>query len=335
MSKSSKLLGGRSCWIFSDGKAGNDVQTLGVASALGLDPTMKRVTPSGVQKLLSPWAGVAKRERFGQSGAAFASPWPDIALAIGRLTTPYIRELKRRAGEAAFTVILQDPKVALSTADLFWVPEHDRLRGPNVITTLTTPHGFTEQAIAALRSSMPPEYTALREPRIAVLLGGSNGDYRYSPAALQRLWRALKALGGSGASFLITPSRRTEPAIIECARLATQDFPRMIWDMRGRNPYPEYLAFADMFLAPADSINMTSEPCATGRPVYVFHPDGGSPKFTRFHTALCRHGATRHFPDTLGRMDRWSYEPLNSAALIAGQIATRFAASVGSGKTVL
>jgi mitochondrial fission protein ELM1 len=214
------------------------------------------------------------------------------------------------------------------------VPEHDRLRGPNVITTLTTPHGFTAQAIAALRSNMPPEYAALCEPRIAVLLGGANGDYRYSPAALQRLWRALKALGASGASFLITPSRRTEPAIIECARLATQGFPRMIWDMRGHNPYAEYLAFANMVLSPADSINMTSEACATGRPVYVFHPDGGSPKFTRFHTALCRHGATRPFPDTLGRMDRWSYEPLTSAALIADHISTRFAASVGAGQPV-
>jgi mitochondrial fission protein ELM1 len=335
MSKSSKPSVGGSCWIFSDGKAGNDVQTLGVAGALGLDPTMKRVTPRGMQKLFSPWARVAKRERFGQFGAAFAPPWPNMALAIGRLTTPYIRELKRRAGDSTFTVILQDPKVPLSTADLFWVPEHDRLRGPNVITTLTAPHGFTEQAIAALRREMPPEYVSLRQPRIAVLLGGSNGDYRYSPAALQRLWSALKALGASGASFLITPSRRTEPTIIECARLATQDFPRMFWDMRGRNPYPEYLAFADMFLAPADSINMTSEPCATGRPVYVFHPDGGSPKFTRFHTALCRHGATRPFPETLGRMDRWSYEPLTSAPLIADQIARRFAASVGAGRTIL
>jgi mitochondrial fission protein ELM1 len=94
--------------------------------------------------------------------------------------------------------------------------------------------------------------------------------------------------------------------------------------MRGQNPYSEFLACADMFLVPADSINMTGEACATGRPVYVFYPDGGSPKFTRFHAALSRHGATRPFPETLVRMDKWSYEPLNSATLIANQIAVRF-----------
>jgi mitochondrial fission protein ELM1 len=321
MSAPSGVLPGRSCWIFSDGKAGNDVQTFGVAKAMGLVPLLKRVAPSGVQKLLSPWAGVAKRERFGQTGAAFAPPWPDIALAIGRLTTPYVRELKRRAGDATFTVILQDPKVSLSAADLFWVPEHDRLRGPNVITTLTAPHGFSAQAIAALRREMPPEYMSLPQPRVAVLLGGSNGDYRYSQAALQRLRCALESLGTRGASFLITPSRRSEPAIVECARRATEAFPRLFWDMQGRNPYPEYLAFADVFLTPADSVNMTGEPCATGRPVYVFHPDGGSPKFTRFHAALNRYGATRPFPDTFVRLERWNYAPLNSAALIADQIA--------------
>ena len=44
---------------------------------------------------------------------------------------------------------------------------------------------------------------------------------------------------------------------------------------------------------------MTGEPCATGKPVYVFAPEGGSPKFTRFHEALRRHGATRPLPDPL------------------------------------
>jgi mitochondrial fission protein ELM1 len=316
---------GRKCWIISDGKAGNDVQTFGVANALGLDIILKRVAPTDIHKFLSPWIGVAHRERFGEAGSAFAPPWPDVALSIGRLTTPYIRELKRLAGDSTYTVILQDPKVTLSTADLFWVPEHDRLRGPNVVTTLTAPHSFTEQRLAELRRAIPAEYEALRLPRVAVLLGGSNGDYVYSAGALDRLGRALSMLGRSGASFLITPSRRTEPAIVQCVRRATKDFPRIIWDMAGDNPYPRFLACADMFLVPADSINMTGEPCATGRPVYVFHPDGGSAKFTRFHNALARYGATRPFPEPFESLESWSYKPLNSATAIAEAIASRFA----------
>lgn len=325
MTIQAKALEGRTCWIISDGKAGNDVQTNGIANALGLDITVKRVAPTGIHKLLSPWIGVARAERFGQPGSTFAPPWPDVAMSIGRLTTPYIRELKRRAGAATFTIILQNPKVPLHAADLFWVPEHDKLRGENVITSLTAPHGFSEDRLAALRQNMPARYADLKHPRVAIMLGGSNGDYKYTPAALDRLERAILALGKSGATLLITPSRRTESAIVERARQASAGFPHVIWDMTGENPYPHFLACADAFLAPADSINMTGEPCATGKPVYVFHPDGGSAKFARFHQALTRYGATRPFPDNFSRIEQWSYAPLNSSSAIADEIAARYA----------
>jgi mitochondrial fission protein ELM1 len=319
-------LTGRRCWIISDGKAGNDAQTAGVASALGVTATVKHVAPTGVHKLLAPWIGVATRERFAEAGSQFAPPWPDIALCIGRLTTPYMRALKRRAGDRTYGVILQDPKVSLATADLFWVPEHDRLRGANVITTLTAPHRFSAESLMALRQSTPAAVAALPRPRVAVMLGGSNGDYRYSPSAIARLERALRALGAAGASFLVTPSRRTEAAIVAAARAATAHFPRIFWDMTGENPYAHFLACTDVFLAPADSVNMTGEPCATGRPVYVFHPDGGSAKFTRFHKALARHGATRAFPEPFIGIAEWSYAPLDAAPVIAAEIAHRFTA---------
>lgn len=310
-------------WLFSDGKAGNDVQSRGIADALGLDVTMKAVAPEGPHKLFSPWIGVARSEQFGEAAGRFAPPWPDVAVAIGRLTTPYIRRLKQLAGERTFTIILQDPKVRLSTADLFWVPEHDRLRGPNVITTLTAPHGFTEERLRTLARMAPPFLAALPKPRVAIMLGGSTGDYSYTPAALERLATAIRSFGETGASLLITPSRRTEPAIVERARRAAASYPNFVWDMQGDNPYPSFLAHADAFLAPADSINMTGEPCATGRPVYLFRPDGGSPKFDRFHTALIQYGATRLMPDRLQAIERWTYEPLNAAPSIAREIASR------------
>ena len=315
---------GRTGWIISDGKAGNDVQTHGVFDALGLAYKVKGVNPTGVWKALSPWGPVNPGERFGTPASPFHAPWPDFAISIGRLTTPYLRKLKQLAGLATYTVILQNPRVSANAADLFWVPEHDTRRGPNVITTLTAPHSFTARRIAELRGTMPPAITALPQPRVAVSLGGPNGDFRYGPGSLKHLATALRSLAGLGAGLMITPSRRTPEAITTFVREATEGLPRFFWDGSGENPYPHFLAHADAFVVPADSVNMCGEPCATGKPVYVFEPEGGSAKFTRFHDALRRHGATRPLPQQFERLETWSYVPLNSSETIAAEIARRW-----------
>ena len=124
---------------------------------------------------------------------------------------------------------------------------------------------------------------------------------------------------------MITPSRRTPADVTAFVREATAGAQRLLWDGEGANPYPAFLAHADAFIVPADSVNMTGEPCATGKPVYVFAPEGGSPKFDRFHAALRRHGATRPLPDPFERLESWSYAPLSSSDAIAAEIARRWA----------
>ena len=311
-------------WIVSDGKAGNDAQTRGVFNALGLSYEIKRVDPAGVWRLLAPWGPVSPAERFGTQGSQFRPPWPDFAIAAGRLTTPYIRRLKRAAGGRTYTVILLDPRVGTGAADLFWVPEHDRLRGANVITTLTAPHSYTPRRLAELRCTMPPDIAALPAPRVAVALGGPDGNYRYTPAAVTRLVSALRSFVALGAGLMITPSRRTPPEVATLVRDATESTPRLFWSGTGDNPYPHFLAHADAFIAPADSVNMVGEACATGKPVYLFEPEGGSPKRSRFHAALRRHGATRPLPERLETLEAWTYVPLNSAETIAAEIAGRW-----------
>ncbi len=143
-------LAGRSAWIFTTGAAGMDTQTRGVADALGLDYVMKKVEPKGICKLLAPWGPVSPAERFGQAGSQFAPPWPDVAIALGRTSVPYMRALRRRSPNT-FSIVMLDNRAGLGVADVIWVPQHDRLRGANVITTLTAPHSFTAERLAALR----------------------------------------------------------------------------------------------------------------------------------------------------------------------------------------
>ena len=119
-----------------------------------------------------------------------------------------MRALRRRC-KSTFAVVMQDPKTGLGTADMIWVPEHDRLRGKNVFTTLTAPHSFTPSRLAELRAQTPLVIGALPHPRVAVMLGGKNAVYKFREEDDALLIGALQSLGDLGASFLVTPSRRS------------------------------------------------------------------------------------------------------------------------------
>jgi mitochondrial fission protein ELM1 len=317
-------LAGRKGWVISDGRAGNEVQSRGVFDALGIEYRVLPAAPKGIWRLLGARGPVNPAEGFGRSGSPYHPPWPDFAIATGRLTTPYIRKLKQVAGMSTYTIILLDPKVSTKSADLFWVPEHDSLRGANVVSTLTSPHSFSQRRLAQLRARAPDDIADLPQPRVAVMLGGPNGDYRYTATAIERLSRSLQSLAALGAGLMITPSRRTPVEVTEAVAHAARGAAARIWDGVGENPYPSFLAHADALIVPADSVNMTGEACATGRPVYVFQPEGGSPKFSRFHAALTQYGATKPLPARFDRLETWSYQPLNSAEQIAMEITRRW-----------
>lgn len=318
------LLAGQTAWIFSDGKAGHEAQCFGVVDALGLKADIKRVAPKGTFKWMAPWGPVAPRERFGQPGTPFGPPWPVMAFATGRTTIPYLRALRRQAGIATYTVILMDPRTGAGSADLIWVPEHDRLRGPNVISTLTAPHRYSPQRLEALRAHMPAEIAALPQPRIACLIGGPNGDYRYSDVDESRLIACLQAFLDKGFGLMITASRRTPEKLAARIKDAVCKAKALFWDGTGQNPYPQFLAHADLFFITADSVSMTCEAAATGRPIYIFSPSGGSAKFDRFHKALADYGATRPAPAPGDEIETWTYKPLHSAEVIAAEIVRRW-----------
>jgi uncharacterized protein len=317
-------LAGRRGWLITDDKTGMLVQARGVAEALGLDWIAKQVAPAGLWRLAAPYGPPDPRDGLGRTDGNFGPPWPDIAIATGRLSIPYIRRLRRLAGRSTFTVVLQDPKTGPRTADLIWVPEHDRRRGDNVITTLTAPHSFSPARMAELARVEPPWLRGLPHPRVAVILGGKNAVYKFTEGDDDRFEASLRSIAALGASFMVTPSRRTHQRLLNAVVRATQDRPRFIWDGSGDNPYPAFLAHADRFIVTGDSVNMTGEPVATGKPVWVFEPSGGSAKFARFHASLRRHGATRELPEAVTNLETWSYRPLDSAALIAQEIAARW-----------
>ena len=316
-----------SCWIFSDGKAGNNTITTGVVDQLRLRATINQIKAQGVYNRLAPYCRPPSHDRPGRKGALLSPPWPDLAIGCGRLTAPYIRELHNLNDQPTFTVMMLDPKTGPDTADMFWVPQHDKRRGGNVITTLTSPHRFSPDLLATLREDVPSSIADLKGRRVALLIGGPNGDYRYGIQDVGRLVALISDVAAlPDISLMITTSRRTPEALLQPIAFAAKRADHYLWQPgEGDNPYPHFLANADAFIVTADSVNMIGEACATGKPVHVFHPRGGSAKFNRFHKALTAHGATRPIETADDLLEDWSYEPLYSATEIAAEIARRYA----------
>lgn len=306
-----------SLWVLTDGKAGDEVQCLGVAERLGVVPEIRRIAPRRPWSWLMPRGPIDPHEGPERPGSPIRPPFPDIVIASGRRAVAYLRAVKKASNGATFTVFLKDPRTGAGTADLIWVAEHDRLRGPNVLVTITSPHRLAPQALAAARAAPPPAIAALPAPRAAVLVGGDSRHHSFRPDDIARFARELDALAGSGVALMGSRSRRTPPALDAAVGEVFRRHGGWWWDGSGANPYVPLLANADAIVVTADSTNMIGEAAATGAPILVFEPHGGHGKLAKFLEALLRYGAVHHFS---GKLEGAPYEPLDSTGTIAAAV---------------
>lgn len=320
-------LRGATCWVLTDGKAGDLAQCLGIAERLELAPEERVVRPRAPWLWLMPltWRlpllAIDPVETPGRPGSPLQPPWPDLVIASGRRAAPYLPAIKRASGGRTFTVFLKDPRTSPDIADFIWVPEHDRLRGGNVMTTLLSPHRITPESLATLRAAPPAPIAALKAPRIAVLIGGNSRDFRFTDADIRRFWDALGALAESGASIMATASRRTPPELAEAARERIEATGGWFWDGTGDNPYRAMLANADGLVVTAESVNMVGEALSTGKPVAVFRPSGGSRKIDQFLRGLDDLGVIRPFS---GALESYTYEAMDATPDIAIALSRRY-----------
>lgn len=314
-------LTGPTSWVLTDGKAGDELQALSVTEALGLDPEIRRVRPRPPFVWAMPWGPIDPRERPGAPQSPIAPPFPDLLIASGRRAVPYLRFVKRASGGRTYTVFLKDPRTGPQAADFIWSPSYDRLRGPNVLATLTPPHRVSTRKIKEARATPDPRLAHLPHPRVAVLVGGDSRHHRFTEQDVERLRAYLTSLAATGAGLMITASRRTPPPLREALVALAREHGGFFWEGSGENPYVAMLSLADFIVATADSFNMIGEAAATGRPVLVFSPSGGHPKLDVYMEGLKAHGVVHAFE---GRLEGQAYQPLNSTPQIADVIARGF-----------
>ncbi len=183
--------------VISDGKAGHENQSLGLAEA------MARLRPAEIHTLrldMGKWmyprlkAAVADAARF---------PRPDFVLAAGHATHPAALLITRKYG--ARSIFLMKPSLPVSWFDVCICPEHDFIGKPvppNVITSK-----------GALNRVRPAQ--GERSGKI-LLIGGPSKTHGYHEAALIARLREIAADG----EWQVADSRRTPESFLPALRKA-------------------------------------------------------------------------------------------------------------------
>ncbi len=312
-----------SCWIITEGMAGTENQCIGIADALGVSPHIKRISLNEPWKTLSPYLSFEVNKTFSEP---ISSPWPDLLITSGRKSIAAARYIRRLSKGKTISIHVQDPRSWTKGFDLIAVPEHDPLRGTNVIVTKGSPNKITID-------KMDQEYDefshlqSMKSPRVAVLIGGNSKAYKLTETITKRLAEDLLELNKSqNASLMITCSRRTGKVNEDILRSSLDNDKNFFWDGQGENPYIAMLSSADYIMVTADSASMISESCTTGKPVYMINLEGGAKRISDLHANLIRHGALREFN---GSLAPYEYEPLNDAQMVANEIKKRFGTLLG------
>ncbi len=305
----------RTSLILTEGLAGLRNQALGLAEAAGLAYEARDLVPA------APWRWFPARYwplRRRVVASALIDPLPHLLIGCGGMAGAVLAAL--RAPDRP-VVQVQNPRMDLRRFDLVIANWHDEIAGPNVILSRTALHRVSAERLTTEAERWRDRLAPYARPLVAVLLGGNNGRYRLDPAVGRRLAEDLAGMmRRDNVGVVVTPSRRTDPAVTALLRDALAPLGGWVWDFTGENPYFGMLALADLILVTQDSVSMISEAAATSAPVMVIPLPGDSRRQRLFLRVMRSEGRVRPFE---GRYAPWPVRPLNDTPEAAQEMRLR------------
>lgn len=324
----------------SDAAAGNRRQAEALAAAVarqaGGDSDTLVIEPKAPWRWLSPYrlplAAWAFDDTFRQQ---LRNP-PDIAIGCGRQAALATR-LLRKAGSRVVQIL--DPRIDPSNYDLVVAPEHDGLSGDNVITTLGSLNPIDDDWLAEMRQRFA-RLGALPTPRMLLALGGPTRSWPLDRASFEKIADAVQALHEKlGGSLLVTTSPRSPDWLRDAVQARFDTLAIELWlgdAAASGNPYPGFLAYADLIIATPDSANLLSEAAATGAPLLCPPWPEQTGKLAALTTALQDRGLLTWLPaagakdggiDALRTLSGRAITPHRASQTLAAVIMERLAAN--------
>ena len=129
--------------LLTQGMHGMVSQVEGLARGLGIDYKHQSIKLKFLWNLLPPKLTPISENLVKEKFVCDSK----VLISCGRKSVIPSIALKKRLGKKIFTIHIQDPKVSFDHFDLVICPEHDNIKGDNVITTKGAIHYLTRKEI--------------------------------------------------------------------------------------------------------------------------------------------------------------------------------------------
>ena len=300
--------------LLSEGMHGMISQVEGLAKALDLDFIHEKIELNGFWKLFPPKLTPTQNFVFkNKINSKF-----NIIISCGRKSVIPSIYLKKKFKNKVINIHIQEPKVSLDNFDFVVAPEHDGLKGRNVLTSKGAIHYLTNSELEENENYLKSRIN-IDKKIVTLILGGPTRYYDYSNQVIDSIFSKIeKNFLRNNYQLIIIPSMRTPQNIIEKAK-SYFDKDQIVISNVDKKAYLSSLKISDHIIVTCDSTSMISEAAITGKPIYVAQMPAikNNQRFKSFFDLFESLNIIRVLDNSV---ENWTYTKLNETNKIASQI---------------
>jgi uncharacterized protein len=228
----------------------------------------------------------------------------------------------KRNNKNLFNIHIQNPKVNFSNFDLIVAPEHDQIKGSNVLSTFGALHYITKQEIENSSNFFSKYNLSEKDKIVSLILGGPNRYYDFNEIDLGNIFLSIRDhFLNKGFKLILVRSRRTPDNIIDFAKKFFLNS-AVIIDFVNKEFYLSALKLSKTIIVTCDSTSMISECAITQKPIFVakMKAKRRNNRFEYFLNSFREKGIIKFLGENT---DNWSYPELDETKRIARIIKER------------
>ena len=301
--------------LLTQGMHGMISQVEGLAKALDIDFTHHTVELNNFWKMIPPKFTPISQNVYKKIEIDNF----DVIISCGRKSIIPSIHLKNISKKKVFNIHIQDPKVDLNHFDFIVAPEHDVIKGKNVINSKGAIHYLTENEIIENKDYLNAFIKKDERKIWTLIMGGPTKYYDYSIKNMKNIFMILdRLLKKHNFQLVVIPSMRTPAKTINDAKEYFGDNHTVIMDV-DKKAYLSALAIAENIIVTCDSSSMISEAALTGKPIYIANilPKKNDIKFQRFRNLFKELNIIRNLGEEI---ENWNYEKLDETNRVANII---------------